>query len=72
MSYGKEGEIMPRGGWSPAHRAKDTIMLAAKLLGLEPDQLTEEEAIKVLQDNVMRNEDIRIRKAVEDVRNPGT
>ena len=47
-------------------------MLAAKLLGIEPDQLNEEEAKKVLQDNVMRNEDIRIRKAVEDVRNPGT
>ena len=61
---------MPRGGWSPAQRAQRTIMQAAKLLGIEPGTLNEEEATKILQDNVMRNEDIRIRKAVEDVRNP--
>ena len=48
------------------------IMRAAKLLGVEPDTLTEEEAGKALQDMIMRGEDIRIRKAVEDVRNPGT
>ena len=42
------------------------IMRAAKLLGVEPDTLTEEEAGKALQDMIMRGEDIRIRKAIED------
>ena len=70
MSYGDDP--MPRSGYTGEYRARHTIQMAAKLLGVEPDQLTEEEAKKILQDNVMRNEDIRIRKAVEDVRNPGT
>ena len=45
------------------------IMRAAKLLGVEPDTLTEEEAGTALQDMIMRGEDIRIRKALKHKRN---
>jgi hypothetical protein len=57
---------MPRSGYTGEYRAQHTIQMAAKLLGVEPDSLTEEEAKKILQDNVMRNDDVRIRKAIED------
>ena len=59
----------PRHEYDSEARADATVMMAAKLLGIEPDQLTEEEAKKILQDSVMRNDDIRIRKAIEDTHN---
>lgn len=54
---------------NPVERAQTTIRTAAKLLGVEPDELTEEQAKEVLQKMVMRNDDVRIRKAGEDMRN---
>ena len=47
------------------------IMRAAKMLGVEPDELTVQEASRIIQGNTLRNTDIRIRKAGEDLRNRG-
>ena len=47
------------------------IMNAAKMLGVEPDELTKEEATKIIRNNRLRNQDIRIRRAGEDLRNRG-
>ena len=50
---------------------RSIILKAAKMLGVDPDGLTKEEARRIIQGNVMRNEDIRIRKAIEDTHNRG-
>ena len=44
----------------------DAISEAAAILGLDKENLTEEQAMKVLRNLVMSNSDIRIRKARND------
>jgi|TARA_B110001454_G_C12464082_1_gene327476 hypothetical protein len=46
---------------------EDIILRAAQLLGVDADTLNETEAREALRDNVMRTENGRIRKAIEDV-----
>ena len=47
------------------------IMRAAKMLGVDPDELTVKEATNIIRNNRLRNQDIRIRRAGEDMRNRG-
>jgi hypothetical protein len=44
-------------------------MQAAKILGVDPTDLTDDEARAVLKKNLAPKEDIRIRNALRDVRN---
>jgi hypothetical protein len=44
----------------------DAISEAAAILGVDKENLTEEQAMKVLRNLVMSNSDIRIRKARND------
>lgn len=44
----------------------DAIAEAAAILGVDKENLTEEQAMKVLRNLVMSNSDIRIRKARND------
>ena len=44
------------------------ILKAAKMLGVDPDELTKEEASGIIQADAA-DQDIRIRKAGEDMRN---
>jgi hypothetical protein len=44
----------------------DAISEAAALIGVDRQDLTEEQAIKILRNLVMSNSDIRIRKARND------
>jgi AmiR/NasT family two-component response regulator len=46
---------------------KQIIAEAAKLLGVEPDNLSEEEAHKALQRSTMRTENRRMHKARNDI-----
>jgi hypothetical protein len=44
----------------------DAISEAAAILGVDRENLTEEQAMKILRNLVMSNSDIRIRKARND------
>ena len=44
----------------------DAISEAAAILGVDKENLTEEQAMKILRNLVMSNSDIRIRKARND------
>ena len=46
----------------------DAISEAAAILGVDKENLTEEQAMKILRNLVMSNSDIRIRKARNDQR----
>jgi len=49
-------------------RPSDERMRAAKILGVDPTDLSDEEARAVLKKNLVPKEDIRIRAALRDVK----